>query len=227
MSITLYTLCGADAARPFSPHCWKSVMALKHKGLDFVESPKPFTAIPEIEGGVSKTVPILRDDDTLIVDSFRIALYLDETYPDLPSLFEGEGGKAMARFVEGYSQSTIHPAISKIAINDIHDMLAPKDQAYFHESRSALFGKPIEALKDGRAAEIEAFPDKFKPLRHMLKSQPFIGGDKPLFGDYIVFGALQWLRISTGSIHLPSDDPVAGWFEQLLDLYEGEARKVA
>ncbi len=61
MTITLYSLCGTDAARPFSPHCWKVVMALHHKGLAFEERPLAFTAIPTIEGGFSKTVPILRD----------------------------------------------------------------------------------------------------------------------------------------------------------------------
>ena len=31
---------------------------------------------------------------------YAIALYLEETYPDRPTLFGGEGGKAMARFID-------------------------------------------------------------------------------------------------------------------------------
>ncbi|GEO84560.1 MULTISPECIES: glutathione S-transferase family protein [Alphaproteobacteria] len=227
MSITLYSLCGSDRDRPFSPHCWKVVMALKHKGLSYVEQPMPFTAISEIEGGVSKTVPILRDGDRLIADSFAIALYLEETYPTRPSLFAGEGGKALSRFVEGYSQTTIHPAATRIAIKQIHDMLDPEDQVYFRESRKERLGKTVEEVAAGRDAEIEAFPETLKPLRHMLSHQPFIGGAAPLFADFIVFGALQWLRIVSGSIHLPAGDPVGEWFERCLDLYDGEARRVA
>ena len=79
MTLKLYTLCGADTARHFSPHVWKTVMSLHHKGLDFEECPTPFTAIPEIEGGATKTVPLLVDGDTMIVDSFAIAEYLEET----------------------------------------------------------------------------------------------------------------------------------------------------
>ncbi len=227
MSITLYSLCGADLARPFSPHCWKTVMALRHKGLPFSERPLAFTAIPSAEGGFSKTVPFLRDGDRLISDSFQIALYLEEAYPDAPSLFGGEGGQAMARFVEAYSQTTVHPIVTRIALKDIHDMLAPADQAYFRESREKLLGKTIEEIAAVRETAIAALPEALKPLRHMLKTQPFIGGDGPLFCDHIVFGALQWLRITTGSVHLADDDPVRAWFERCLDLHGSEARAVA
>jgi glutathione S-transferase len=227
MTRTLYSLCGANADRPFSPHCWKAVMALHHKGLEFQEKSVGFTEIPKLEGEFAKIVPILRDDDTLVSDSFQIALYLEETYPFAPSLFGGEGGKALARFVEGYSQSVIHSGIAAIALMDIHDMLAPADQAHYRKTREALFGKPLEEVFPDREGAIAAFPAKLQPLRHMLRSQPFIGGESPLFADYIVFGALQWLKVVTGSVHLPADDPALDWFERCLDLYNGLGRTVA
>lgn len=227
MTITLYSLCGADASRPFSPHCWKVVMALHHKGLAFEERPLAFTAIPATENGFSKTVPLLRDGQELISDSFRIALYLEETYPEAPGLFGGQGGVAAARFVEGYSQTVVHGAVTRIALIDIHDMLAPADQVYFRKSREERLGRSFEQMAAGREEAIAAFPASLQPLRHMLASHPFVGGATPLFGDYILFGALQWLRITTGSIHLPSEDPVRRWFDRCLDLYEGVARAVA
>lgn len=120
----------------------------------------------------------------------------------------------MARFVEGYSQTVLHPAITRIALLDIHAMLAPQDQDYFRASREDRFGKPLEAVAPDRAAEIAAFPAKLEPLRHMLKFQPFLGGERPLFADYIVFGALQWLRITTGSVP-EGDDPARQWLRAL------------
>lgn len=227
MTITLYSLCGADAARPFSPHCWKVVMALHHKGLAFEERPLAFTAIPTAENGFSKTVPFLRDGQELISDSFRIAQYLEDTYPDGPSLFGGQGGVAAARLVEGYSQQTVHGVVTRIALTDIHGMLAPEDQSYFRKSREERLGKSLEEVAAGRDAAIAALPAALQPLRHMLAFQPFVGGATPLFGDYIIFGALQWLKITTGSIHLPADDPVSRWFDRCLDLYQGVARAVA
>ncbi len=225
-SRTLYSLCGSDEKRPFSPHCWKSVLALAHKGLDFEERPLAFTAIPGVENGFSKTVPILRDGDELVKDSFEIALYLDEAYPDRPSLFEGEGGKALARFVESWSQTQLHPAIVKIAVLDIHDMLDETDKSYFRESRQAFFGKSIEEIASSRDEEIAAFPSRLEPIRRMLGYQPFIGGDGPLFADYIVFGALQWARVTSKVDLLRPDDPVRGWFERCLDLYGAKGRSV-
>ena len=226
MSRILYSLCGADSERPFSPHCWKVVMALDHKGLEFTEQPGPFTAIPSLENGFSKTVPVLRDGDLLVRDSFDIALYLDEAYPDRPSLFGGEGGKALARFVEGFSQTLLHPAITKMALLSIHGMLADKDQAYFRASREARFGKTLEEVAAEAEAEKAAFPAKLEPLRHMLKFQPYFGGVTPLFADYIVFGAFQWGRITAGLSLFAEDDPVGHWFDRCLDLFNARGRTV-
>ncbi|MCI9865945.1 glutathione S-transferase family protein [Rhizobium skierniewicense] len=225
-SRTLYSLCGSDDARPFSPHCWKAVMSLAHKGLDFEERPLAFTAIPGVENGFSKTVPILRDGDELVKDSFEIAVYLDEAYPNAPSLFNGEGGKALSRFVESWSQTQLHPAIVKIAVLDIHDMLDEADRAYFRETRTKALGKTLEEVISDRDAEIAVFPEKLAPIRRMLASQPFLGGDTALFADYIVFGALQWVRVTSGVDLFGKNDAVRDWFERCLDLHGARGRSV-
>ncbi|MGO6852211.1 glutathione S-transferase family protein [Rhizobium beringeri] len=226
MTRALYSLCGADERRFFSPHCWKAVMALAHKGLDFEEIPTTYARIRAIGGGVSSIVPVLDDNGRLIPDSFDIALYLEEAYPEWPSLFNGEGGKALSRMVEGYSQMIIHPAIMRIALLDIHANLDEEDKAYFRESREARLGQPLEVVAAGSEAEKAAFGAKLEPLRHMLKFQPFIGGQTPLFADYIVFGALQWLRVSAGLAMLAAADPVMLWFERCLDLHQSRGRTV-
>jgi glutathione S-transferase len=78
MSILLYDLVGRDPARPYSPHCWKAAMALSHKGLAFESVPTTFLQVPDIEGGLSKSVPVIRDGDNVVSDSFAIAFYLLE-----------------------------------------------------------------------------------------------------------------------------------------------------
>ncbi|MBC7279914.1 glutathione S-transferase family protein [Hoeflea sp.] len=226
MTVILHDLIGADPARPFSPHCWKVTMALAHKGLPFERSNVCFTKVPEVEGGVSKTVPVIRDGTQVIADSFLIAAYLEETYPDRPSLFGGEGGQAMARFIEAWTQSTLYAALGVIALKEIHDMLAPEDQAYFRTSREARMGKTLEQVTERREAEIEGFSAKLTPLRAMLKSQPWIGGSSPLFADYIVFGALQWVRVTSSAKVLEPGDAVTEWFERCLDLHDGLGRTV-
>jgi glutathione S-transferase len=227
MTILLYDLVGEDHGRPFSPHCWKTTMCLAHKGLDYRRMPTPFTGVPAVEGGMSRTVPVIRDGDKVVADSFAIALYLDDAYPDRPTLFGGEGGRAMARFIERWSQLTIHPYLGAAALTDIHARLAPQDQAYFRDSREKRYGKPLEDVAAAREAQLAGFRASLEPLRNMLTYQPFIGGSAPLYPDYIVFGAFQWVRVMSPFQVLAEDDPVAAWFERLLDLHGGLGRSVA
>ncbi|MDG4891835.1 MULTISPECIES: glutathione S-transferase family protein [unclassified Mesorhizobium] len=227
MTILFYDLVGHDAKRPFSPHCWKTKMALAHKGLDATKVPTRFLEVPKVEGGVSKTVPVIRDGERVVADSFAIALYLDEAYPERPMLFGGEGGKATARFIERWSQLTIHPYLMTVLLTDLHRMQDEANRAYFRESREQRLGKRLEEVVAGRDEGLAGFRASLEPLRSMLSYQPFIGGTSPLFADYIVFGALQWARVVSPYQLLETGDGVAEWFERCLDLHGGIGRQVA
>jgi glutathione S-transferase len=225
MTIQLYELVGSDSARPFSPHCWKVVMALAHKGLEWESRYVPFTEIPKIEDG-SGIVPVIRDGDATVSDSFAIALHLERTRTDGPSLFGGPGGEAMARFVEAWCQTQIHAIIGKAAIMDVHDALSPDDQAFFRKSREARFGMPLEETRERGLSELGKLNARLEPVRAMLRHQHFIGGASPLFSDYILFGAFQWARIIMREPLIGHDDPVLDWFETCLDLHGGIGRAV-
>ena len=227
MTIRLYDLVGSDPSRPFSPHCWKARMALAHKGLDFETVPVRFVEVADIEGGGGRTVPVIRDGDRVVQDSFAIAEYLDDAYPDRPALFEGSSGRALARFVESWSQRTLHPAIVKATILEIHAFQDEENQAFFRASRERTFGKPIEAVQDGRSEEKRATVSKsLEPLRATLRRQPFLAGEGPMFADYIVFGAFQWLRCISTFGFFEADDPIRDWFERCLDLHGGIGRSL-
>lgn len=227
MTIVLYDLVGSDTTRPFSPHCWKVAMALAHKRLDYRTRPTRFLEVADIEGGASKTVPVIRDGGTVVPDSFAIALHLEQAYPDRPSLFAGAGGEAHARFIERWSQLTIHPYLGVAALTALHRMQDEANAAYFRQSREARYGKPLEDVSAVRDAGLSAFRASLEPLRSMLTYQPWIGGTAPLFADYIVFGAFQWARIATPYTLLDDTDPVAEWFGRCLDLHNGLGRRVA
>jgi len=227
MTILLYDLVGRDESRPFSPHCWKATMALAHKGLDISTAPTRFLEVPTIEGGASKTVPVIRDGDKVVIDSFAIALYLEDAYPDRPTLFGGEGGKTMARFIERWSQLTIHPYVTTAAIVDLHTMQDEENATYLRQSREQRLGKRLEDVVANRDAGLSGFRAALEPLRSTLTYQPFLGGETPLFADYIVFGALQWGRIASPFQLLDDDDGIARWFERCLDLHGGIGRQVA
>jgi glutathione S-transferase len=202
-------------------------MALAHKGLTATKVPTRFLEVPKVEGGASKTVPVIRDGERVVADSFAIALYLDEAYPDRPTLFAGDGGKALARFIERWSQLTIHPYVATVALTDLHDMQDEPNAAYFRASREQRYGKRLEEVVAKRDAGLAAFRAALEPLRSTLAYQPFIGGEAPLFADYIVFGALQWGRVASPFQLLDDSDSITSWFERCLDLHGGIGRQVA
>ncbi len=127
MVATLYDLVGKDDRR-FSPNCWRSRMALAHKGLEVEVRPTRFTEIRAIGDGECPTVPVLEVDGRRIVDSWAIAEHLEATYPERPSLFGGAGGKAVTRFVLNWATTTLHPGVLSLIIHDIHEHLLPEDR---------------------------------------------------------------------------------------------------
>ena len=151
-------------------------MALAHKGLSAETIPWCFTEKDAIAPHQSDKVPVLLDGDTSVVDSWAIANYLEDNYPDRPSLFGGEGGRTMARMLNWWGDVIVIAGIFPLIIADIPLGLKPVDAAYFRKSREARFGKPLEEIMAGRDKAVEGFRKSLDPLRLTLKTQAFLGG---------------------------------------------------
>jgi glutathione S-transferase len=225
MTLKLFELVGSDDTRPFSPFCWRTRMALAHKGLSAQTIPWCFTEKDAIAPHGSDKVPVLLDGDASIVDSWTIANYLEDTHPDRPSLFGGAGGRAMGRMLNWWGDVTIVGGIFPMIVADIPAHLKPVDAAYFRKSREARLGKPLEETVAGRDKAVEGFRRSLDPLRLTLKTQPYLGGEQPNYADYIVFGPFQWARVVSPFKLLKDDDPVYAWRDRLLDAFDGMARK--
>lgn len=223
MSLVLFEL-RAAGGRAFSPYCWRARMALAHKGLAPELRPARFTDIPKIGHG-AKTLPVLLDGPIAILDSWDIALYLEERYPEAPSLFGGAAGRQFARFVHHWAATQLHPAILRIGVADIRDRLDAADQPYFRESREQRLGAPLESFRAQQPALLAQLGAALAPMRAMLAERPFLGGDEPAYADYIVFGAFQWSRVICPVPLLPAGDVVQEWFERCLDLHGGLGRR--
>ncbi|WFU42653.1 glutathione S-transferase family protein [Bradyrhizobium sp. CB82] len=225
MNLKLFELVGTDAARPFSPYCWRTRMALAHKGLAADTLPWRFTEKAAIAPHGSEKVPVLLHDDKPVVDSWTIANYLEDTFPDRPSLFGGEGGRAMAKILNGWGDIAIIGGIFPLIIADIPKNLEKVDADYFRRTREARFGKPLEEIMASRDSAVVAFRKSLDIMRLTLKTQAFLGGQAPNYADYIVFGGFQWARVVSPFKLLDADDPVYAWREKLLDAFGGMARK--
>jgi glutathione S-transferase len=225
MTLKLFELVGTDVGRPFSPFCWRTRMALAHKGLSAETIPWCFTEKDAIAPHKSEKVPVLLDGENAIVDSWAIANHLEDGYPDRPSLLGGPGGRAMGRMINWWGDIAVVGGMFPLIVADIPGHLKPVDAAYFRKSREARFGKPLEEVVAGRDKAVEGFRRALDPMRLTMKTQPFLGGEAPNYADYIVFGAFQWARVVSPFKLLAEEDPVYAWRERLLDAFDGMARK--
>ena len=221
----MHDLAGADPRLRFSPYCWRIRMALAHKGLDVETIPWRFTDKKAIASSGQGRVPVLINEEKVISDSWEIALYLEETFPDRPALFGSADARGTALFLKRWTEAVLHPALVRLIIADIVKVLDPKDVDYFRESREKALGAKLEDYVADRKTHLEALRNVLLPLRLTVKDQAFLGGEAPSFADYIVFGALQWARCSSPQNLLPGDDPVAAWFDRVAGLYDGLAAK--
>lgn len=222
MAIILYDLVGKEDRR-FSPNAWRTRLALAHKGLDADVRPTKFTDIPGICGGGQKTVPVIDDGGRVVCDSWAIAEYLEDTYPDRPSLFGGTAGRVLTKTIQHWVVADIYTRTIPLIALDIHDHLEDADKAYFRESREKRFGKTLEALQAGRDDKVEAYRTALHPARMTLRETPFLGGEAPMYADYLLFAALLWPKVISPVRLIAHDDPIFAWFERCLDLYGGLA----
>jgi glutathione S-transferase len=225
MPIRMYDLAGSELNRRFSPYCWRTKLALKHKGLDFDTIPWRFTDKSAIAPYNSQRVPVIVDDGRSVADSWAIANYLENTYRDRPPLFGSKQERALARFYNQWTDVTLHGAIGPIVISDILPHLDPRDRDYFRTSREARLGATLETLATRRESCLSTLQQVLEPLRQTLAAQSYLAGDTPLYPDFIVFGTFQWARsISNVRLVQPSD-PIDSWRQRLLDAFDGFARR--
>jgi glutathione S-transferase len=225
MTIEMYDLAAADPDVRFSPYCWRARMALAHKGLSVTTIPWRFTEKDKIAFSGQGLVPVLRDGDRVVHDSWTIAEYLDDAYPERPRLMDGPQGRALANFARHYVQTVISPVAMKAVLLDIWKCLDERDKPYFRESREKRLGGTLEQLTATPEASLAAMKTAVATLRGVVQSQPFVNGERPAFADYCVFGAFMWARNVSKVKLLAEDDPVYAWRERMFDLFDGLARK--
>lgn len=223
MARQLYELCGTDPARVFSPFCWRSRMALAHKGLAFDSLPWRFTETARLAFAGHDKVPVLVDGDRTVVESFDIAKHLDAAYPQAPSLLPGNPEPYV--FIGAWTDTVLHAGIAGLIVSDIPPLLDEADRGYFIASREKRYGKPLAEVTAGREDRLAPFRASLLPLRHALRGRNFLGGAAPDYADYTVFGGFMWARSVSPLDLLAPDDAVHAWRERMLDLHGGMARR--
>jgi glutathione S-transferase len=223
--ITLWELKGKGDRR-YSLFSWRARMALRHKELEFATHPVCVSDKKAIEFSGGKTVPIIRDGDTVVRDSWRIAEYLEERYPQAPALFGGAIGRGVSHAFNAWVDRAVVPAMFPVIVADIHERVDPADEAYFRASMERVLGKPIEQARSEREESLKRLASSVAPMQAALKREPYVCGASPAYADYILFSVFQWARIMSPGELLAPEDPLCAWRERVLDLHDGFAREM-
>lgn len=226
MTLQFYELAGATDEICFSPNTWRTRMALAHKGLEHETVVCRFTEKDKIAFSGQKRLPVIRDGETVVSDSWAIACYLEDTYPDRPSLFGCDIGRATTRFLNTWINMTVHPAVVRLLLAEIHANLHEIDQPYFRESREKRFGMTLEEVSADRDTNLKGVQTALAPLNETLGQQDWFAGDGPAYADYLVFGAFQWARAVSPTGLAEPGSKLHAWNERMLDLYDGMGRRV-
>ena len=214
MSRTLYDLKSLDGRR-LSPFGQRVHLALRHKGLDLdkVELVR-FVDKDAIAFAKSQSVPVLVDGDKVVADSWRIANHLEDAYPDRPSLFGGEAGRALARYFNNWCGIWLTAEIASFILFDMLQHIDEEDRAYIRRTREPRFG-PLEALNGTRAARLPAFRKTLDPLRLTVKQNGNLHGAEPGMADFMVAAAFHWAEQSSVFALLSPDDPLYSWSKRI------------
>lgn len=223
MSLALYDLEGRDGRR-MSPFCWRAKYALAHKGLAADTRPVGFGGIKEIGDGTFKTVPVLDHDGRLVGDSWQIALYLDERFPETAPVFPNAEALAYAQFVEKWLFAQIFTAMFPAMMICVHDHAREEDRAYLRKSREARLGMTLEEAARRGAEGMGAMTVALEPLRAKVRDTAYLCGTRPGYADYVALSVFLWARACHPKPLLKHDDPVAAWIARGLDLYGGLGR---
>ncbi|KAJ7589058.1 hypothetical protein C8J56DRAFT_937735 [Mycena floridula] len=196
----------------WSPNLWKVRYTLNFKGLEYKTV---YVEYPDIEplciklgaqstdtkpDGVTPhyTLPVLQDPSTgaVIADSAKIAMYLDEQYPETPRVFApGTYGLYLAMLhatiqIIGPLFQFARPASATIINQASHE--------YFYATREVRYGKPLKELypaPERQAEEWKLVEKAFTKISQWFeKDSLYIMGTGPTFGDFMLAGYVMWIK---------------------------------
>lgn len=219
MAISLYELAGANTEQKFSPHCWKSHLALNHQKLPFVSLPVRYHEIKaKLNFADYSLLPVLADDGRAVVDSWNIACYLDEL-PSTRPLFASPADKALAESINHWCDTTLALHIRPLILLSVYKLLHEDDKAYFRESREKKLGMSLEKFSEKAEAALIDLDNELDSVRDIIAMQPYIGGKQPSYADICLLSTFLWVACVSDIPFLKEGDIVFAWYQRMLDAY--------
>jgi glutathione S-transferase len=176
--VILYELGGLEDRR-YSLFSWRARLALAHKGIEAKLVPVRVSDKQAIAFSGQEKVPILREGDEVVSDSWRIAEHLEARFADRPSLFAGAQGKALTRFVASFVDRQLLPKLAPMLMLDVLGIVDAQDGAHLRRQIETAFKRTLEELAAARDKEVVAFRRLLDPARAVLAGNDFLSGPSP------------------------------------------------
>ncbi|KIJ39884.1 hypothetical protein M422DRAFT_257200 [Sphaerobolus stellatus SS14] len=219
--ITFFDLPSVCKPQAWSPNTWKARFVLNYKRIPYKTV---WVSYPDIEetllklGGEGKatstsrdnpskplyTLPAILDESgpepVLIIDSLKIAEYLDEKFPERPVI--PKKGKALEYAFEGFFGKTLGSSLLRPLLPFAADIQDEKGKPYFKNTREKWFGMKLEefspegSVRDAQWKELEKAYDKVAAV--LDKNGPGVdfvaGGPEPTRADFILASFFIWIK---------------------------------
>lgn len=190
-----------------SPFCAKARKLLAFKGVEFEVVEVDYLERKELllASGQVMVPAVTLDSGETIVNSGRIALRLEELYPE-PTIFP-PGWRGMHLVLADYIENQLEDAVYRVALADelaYYSSQGPDRAALWRLIRERKYGAGfVDRVIAEHAANWERARAALAPFEEQLASVPFLTGRVGL-ADFALYGQLFYLAF-TGELKIPAD----------------------
>ncbi|GAA6000425.1 hypothetical protein JCM10207_008006 [Rhodosporidiobolus poonsookiae] len=249
--LVFYDLVGAPGGPYYSPNTYKTRFALLLKGIEFEVRDVKYSDLHKLaaEKGFSPIVcPLIQTPSgEYISDSWAIAEWLEENYPDAPSVFLPDSptpvnsqspelvvAKNYARmFTAGFGDSDPQwSTFFELVVRQLADLFEGEDQEYFKSDKKLGPNGWATFTSLDPAPLIARAQASILPLEHVLSSSAFLTGQKnPGFVDFVAYGRYQMLAACDAPLartvwRRPEAPNVTAWIERIEERFRDGLEEV-
>ncbi|HEX9474084.1 MAG TPA: glutathione S-transferase family protein [Steroidobacteraceae bacterium] len=165
-----------------STYCWRVLLALKHKGLEYRSHPLKFDqqehqAPQMLAMNPRGRLPVLRDGDYVVFESVAILYFLDRKYPE-PPLFgrSAEEGGVIMRVVCEY-QAYAEPSLMQLV-------------AHFLYRRDP---RPDAGLAEAMSEAMHRVASEARTIERRLAQSDWVVGESISAADLVIYPDIRLL----------------------------------
>lgn len=151
-------------------------------------------------GSTKYTVPFIHDPNTnaTVSDSYKIAHYLDATYPAIRIFPEGTVGLQDA-FQTAFG-IVVRDKLPLLTHKKVFENVSPDSAKHVRSTRELWLGKTLEELSEGPEAQWKAFEEGYGQAAawYDKNGKVFIWGDAITYADITAASRLLWIKYLLG-----------------------------